>query len=145
MASTNPSSSISTTTVVLAVAGTFSAALLAYAVYFDQRRRSDPEFRRHLKRQHKKASREQEVAAKAAEQDQKAKIRGMVEQAISEGFPQEPEDKEAYFMEEVGIGERMGQDGSDPADAALAFYKALKVYPTPRELMDIYDKTVPKV
>lgn len=35
--------------------------------------------------------------------------------------------------------------GSDPVDAALCFYKALKVYPQPRELINIYDKTVPKV
>ena len=30
-------------------------------------------------------------------------------------------------------------------EAALCFYKALKVYPTPMDLMGIYDKTVPKV
>jgi len=27
----------------------------------------------------------------------------------------------------------------------LCFYRALKVYPQPRELISIYDKTVPKV
>lgn len=30
-------------------------------------------------------------------------------------------------------------------EAALAFYKALKVYPTPGDLINIYDKTVSKV
>ena len=35
--------------------------------------------------------------------------------------------------------------GADPVDAALCFYRALKVYPNPRELISIYDKTVPKV
>lgn len=30
-------------------------------------------------------------------------------------------------------------------EAALAFYKGLKVYPTPGDLIGIYDKTVPKV
>lgn len=30
-------------------------------------------------------------------------------------------------------------------DAALAFYKALKVYPQPGDLIGIYDKTVEKV
>lgn len=30
-------------------------------------------------------------------------------------------------------------------EAALAFYKALKVYPTPGDLITIYDKTVSKV
>jgi hypothetical protein len=42
----------------------------------------------------------------------------------------------------------MGADvltGADPVDAALCFYRALKVYPNPRELISIYDKTVPKV
>lgn len=35
--------------------------------------------------------------------------------------------------------------GSDNVEAALCFYKALKVYPTPSDLISIYDKTVPKV
>lgn len=35
--------------------------------------------------------------------------------------------------------------GSDNVEAALCFYKALKVYPQPSDLITIYDKTVPKV
>jgi import receptor subunit TOM20 len=34
--------------------------------------------------------------------------------------------------------------GTDNIEAALAFYKALKVYPQPKDLISIYDKTVPK-
>lgn len=34
---------------------------------------------------------------------------------------------------------------SKVVDAALAFYKALKVYPTPADMISIYDKTVAKV
>lgn len=34
---------------------------------------------------------------------------------------------------------------SKTIDSALAFYKALKVYPTPNDLISIYDKTVDKV
>ena len=34
--------------------------------------------------------------------------------------------------------------GSDQVEAALCFYKALKVYPQPGDLIQIYDKTVPK-
>ncbi len=30
-------------------------------------------------------------------------------------------------------------------EAALCFYRALKVYPTPGDLIRIYDQTVPKV
>ena len=35
--------------------------------------------------------------------------------------------------------------GADNVEAALCFYRALKVYPNPTELINIYDKTVPKV
>ena len=36
--------------------------------------------------------------------------------------------------------------GPDSAvEAALCFYRALKVYPQPQDLISIYDKTVPKV
>lgn len=38
----------------------------------------------------------------------------------------------------------MKELGSDQIEAALCFYKALKVYPQPRDLIQIYDKTVPK-
>lgn len=122
-----------------------SAGLIAYAVYFDHKRRSDPEFRRNLKRQQKKVARAQEDAAKAAEKGKKDRIREMVAASIEEGLPTDPEEREAFFMQEVGEGERMVTEGSDPADAALCFYKALKVYPQPRDLMDIYDKTIAKV
>lgn len=118
---------------------------LAYAIYFDHRRRSDPEFRKYLKKQHKKVAKTNELASKAAERIQKEKIRAVVDEANDEGFPKDPEETEAYFMQEVARGEGMCTDGSDPVDAALCFYKALKVYPQPRELISIYDKTVPKV
>lgn len=34
--------------------------------------------------------------------------------------------------------------GDNQIEAAIAFYKALKVYPQPKDLISIYDKTVPK-
>jgi import receptor subunit TOM20 len=145
MASTTPSQSISTTAVIASVAGVIATSVIAYAVYFDHRRRSDPEFRKHLKRQQKKISKSLEENARANERAQKEKIRRLVDEANQDGFPTDPEDTEQYFMQEVARGETASTDGSDPVDAALCFYKALKVYPTPRELISIYDKTVPKV
>lgn len=38
----------------------------------------------------------------------------------------------------------MWSTGSDPVAAALCFYKALKVYPEPKTLINIYDNTVSK-
>lgn len=142
---TSPSAQVQTSTIVLGIAGVLSLGLVGYAVYFDNRRRNDPEFRKQLKKQSKRASREQQEASKAAERAQKDRIRDTVAEAREAGFPRNPDETEAYFREQVDLGETMCHDGSDPVDAALAFYRALKVFPTPRELMDIYDKTVPKV
>merc|ERR1712029_250690 len=100
--------------------------------------------RNSLKKQHKKVSKANEIEAKSAEKGQKEKIRRAVDEANEDGFPKDPEETEGYFMQEVARGESMCTDGSDPVDAALCFYKALKVYPQPRELISIYDKTVPK-
>ncbi|TKA67679.1 hypothetical protein B0A49_06993 [Cryomyces minteri] len=138
------SSSIKTSTIVAGVVGTVVTGFVAYAIYFDHKRRSDPNFRKALKRESKKQARAAKEEADAQGQKQKQQVREAVDQANEEGFPKDPEDTEAYFMQEVARGETLCQDGSDPVEAALCFYKALKVYPQPRELINIYDKTVPK-
>lgn len=145
MASTVPSQQTSLTTILLASAGVITAGAFAYAVYFDHKRRSDPAFRKTLKKQHKKVAKAMEQEAKASENAQKDKIKQVVEEANDEGFPRDPEETEAYFMQEVAQGEQMATSGADPVETALCFYRALKVYPNPRELISIYDKTVPKV
>jgi mitochondrial import receptor subunit TOM20 len=87
-------------------------------------------------------------------------IKRAVEEAQEEGFPSDIEEREAFFMKEVAEGEaRNGEGtdckavthylsdssiGSDPIGAALCFYKALKVYPEPKTLINIYDNTVSK-
>ena len=86
MASTTPSNQISTTAIILASAGVLATGALAYAVYFDHRRRSDPNFRRELKRQHKKINRQAEESSRAAESAQKERIKTLVAQANEEGF-----------------------------------------------------------
>ncbi|KAF2658820.1 protein import receptor MAS20 [Lophiostoma macrostomum CBS 122681] len=138
------SSSIRPATIAAISVGTVVTGFLAYAVYFDHRRRNDPEFRKQLKRESKRTARAAKEEAENAGKEQKKAIRDAVERANEEGFPKDPEEVEAYFMQEVAQGEGMCQQGADPVDAALCFYRALKVYPNPRELISIYDKTVPK-
>jgi import receptor subunit TOM20 len=89
---------------------------------------------------------------------QRQAIRAAVEEAKEEGFPTDVEEKEAYFMQEVARGEGLSGEGmsalsliwnltsnkatgTDNVEAALCFYKALKVYPQPSDLITIYDKT----
>ncbi|KAI8942674.1 hypothetical protein NX059_000724 [Plenodomus lindquistii] len=140
----NSNSSLKPGTIAAIVAGTAATGFLAYAVYFDHKRRNDPEFRKQLKRESKRTQRAAKEEAEHQGAEQKKAIRDAVERANEEGFPKDPEEVEAYFMQEVAQGEGMVQKGADNVEAALCFYRALKVYPNPRELINIYDKTVPK-
>ncbi|KAF2010072.1 mitochondrial import receptor subunit tom-20 [Aaosphaeria arxii CBS 175.79] len=136
--------SIRPATIAAISVGTVVTGLLAYAIWFDHRRRNDPDFRKQLKRESKRTARVAKEEAESAGKEQKKAIREAVEKANEEGFPKDPEEVEAYFMQEVAQGEGLCQQGADNIDAALCFYRALKVYPNPRELINIYDKTVPK-
>lgn len=84
----------------------------AYALYFDHRRRNDPEFRKALKRESKKEARAAKEQADQQGAQQKKAIKAAVEEAREEGFPTNVEEKEAYFMSEVGRGETLCQDGT---------------------------------
>ena len=44
----------------------------------------------------------------------------------------------------IAQGEQLAGEGTNPIEAALCFYKGLKVYPEPSSLIGIYDSTVPK-
>ncbi|KAI1906666.1 mitochondrial import receptor subunit tom20 [Ophidiomyces ophidiicola] len=133
-----------TSTIVAASAGTFVTALVAYAIYFDYKRQSDPEFRRALKRDNRRIARAVRQESQAEGVKQKEAIKKALQEAKEEGFPTDIEEKEGYFMSQVASGEALCADGTRNVEAALAFYKALKVYPQPKDLIAIYDRTVPK-
>ncbi|KAJ4389819.1 mitochondrial import receptor subunit tom20 [Gnomoniopsis sp. IMI 355080] len=133
-----------TTIVATATAAAVATGLLAYAVYFDHARRSKPEFRRQLRRNERKQARQAKVEAEVETLHQRVAIKESVDEAKEEGFPTSVEEKEAYFLDQVTMGEQLGADPSRSLEAALAFYKGLKVYPQPQDLIGIYDKTVPK-
>lgn len=106
--STEPS--IRPTTIIAAVAGTLAAGVAAYAVYFDYRRRSDPEFRRSLKRASKAQAKASKVQEEKADAERKIQIRQMVKEVNDTGVPRDPEEVEKYFMDEVAEGELLCQD-----------------------------------
>ncbi|KAI9862239.1 MAG: hypothetical protein M1824_001620 [Vezdaea acicularis] len=136
--------SMKPSTVVALSAGTAFAAIAAYAVYFDHKRRTDPEFRKSLKREARRQARAAKEEAEAHGARQRELIKEAVAEAKAEGFPTNVEEKEAFFMEQVHKGENMAAESAPPVEAALCFYKALKVYPQPRDLIPIYDKSIPK-
>ncbi|KAI0484699.1 mitochondrial import receptor subunit tom-20 [Xylariaceae sp. FL0804] len=135
---------VQTSTVVTISAATAATGLLAYAIYFDRQRRADPGFRRNLRREERRKARAEKEEAVAATRALVKDIRGAVDDAVDEGFPTDSAVREQYFMEYVQRGEVLSSNPSNTLEAAIAFYKALKVYPTPGELMSIYDKTVDK-
>ena len=85
---------------------------LAYAAYFDHKRRTDPEFRKALKRESRREARVAREQAEAQGAQQKTTLREAVKKAKEIGFPTEIEEKESYFMNEVARGETLCQDGS---------------------------------
>jgi len=85
--------------------------ITAYALYFDHKRRTDPNFRKQLKKESKRQARAAKEEAEAHTIRQREVIRTAVQEAKEEGFPTDVEEKEAYFMQEVAQGEGLSQDG----------------------------------
>ncbi|KDR84067.1 hypothetical protein GALMADRAFT_695672 [Galerina marginata CBS 339.88] len=134
------------TTYITVAAVTIAAGLAAYAVYFDYKRRNDVEFRKKLKKK-----RVQKVVAQTKETEQAEatsditpdSLREVLKSVRTEAGPQSPEEKETYFMTQVGIGEQFAAQGPKfYLPAATAFFRALRVYPAPVELIVIYEKTI---
>ncbi|KAF7724917.1 hypothetical protein EC973_000576 [Apophysomyces ossiformis] len=122
-------------TIALLTAGVAVTAGIGYLLYFDQKRRNDPTFRRKLKRERKKVVKATKMAEEEAKKSTVQLIETVLEAASKEQLPTTPEEKEKYFMAQVG-------EAFYP-QAILPFYMALKVYPAPMELIMIYQKTVP--
>lgn len=85
--------------------------LLAYAVYFDYKRRNDPDFRKALKRESRRQARIAKEEAEIQGKQQREEIKSAVQEAIDEGFPTDIEEKEAFFMQQIAQGEALAGDG----------------------------------
>ncbi|KXN89449.1 Mitochondrial import receptor subunit tom20 [Leucoagaricus sp. SymC.cos] len=140
---------------ILAIAAaTLATGVLAYVVYFDYKRRNDAQFRRKLRKEKKRvdktAAQERETSSSTGGAVPSGNVtpemlRAALDQVKLEEPPSNTEEKEAYFMTQVGMGEQLAAQGSAfYLPAAIAFYKALRVYPSPVELIVIYQKTVPE-
>lgn len=110
-------------------------------MFFDYQRRTNSEFRRQLRRNDRRKARLEKEEAAVAKENQKKEIYAAVDRAKAEGFPTDVEAKEAFFLSQLQEGEQLAADPNNDLEAALAFYKAMKVYPRPGELINIYDKS----
>ncbi|PKI82720.1 mitochondrial import receptor subunit tom20 [Malassezia vespertilionis] len=134
------------TTTLSVTALTIGAVTLGYAVYFDYKRRNNPEFRKQLRKQSKSLDKAAKREQKMQAQEQEAVMDQAVEDVTKPGvLPAGVQERESFFMEQVAVGEALFAQGpSYHVPAAMAFFKALKVYPAPVELVMIYQKAVPK-
>lgn len=175
---------INRTLTVLAVAG---VGILAYAIYFDHKRRTDAKFRKQLSmlkwclsvqffftthsgREKKKLDKSvaQETTSGSTSGDAAfptAEILAVMALVKDDRVPTTPEERENYFMSQVEKGEQLCAKGASTllglrvvkefyspchegpnfaVEAALAFFRALRVYPSPVELIMIFQNTVPE-
>ncbi|SDA01457.1 BZ3500_MvSof-1268-A1-R1_Chr10-1g02685 [Microbotryum saponariae] len=124
--------------------GVVATATVSYAIYFDYKRRHDPVFRKKLLRDQRKAAKSTQKEAETGKAVVEAALRRALVLINAQPVPDTPESKEQYFMEQVSQGEALAARSPEFFIAsAIAFYKALKVYPAPQELIMIYQKTQP--
>jgi mitochondrial import receptor subunit TOM20 len=104
---TSSSLRTSPATIALISAGTVLLGTFAYAAYFDHRRRSDPAFRKALKREHKALVKQQKHAAESAAKEQQKTVRGLVEKMNEAGYPSDAEEQEAFFLKHLAMAEKL--------------------------------------
>ncbi|KAG8904721.1 hypothetical protein FRB99_001307 [Tulasnella sp. 403] len=161
------SSSISTRSAITIASLTVVGGIIAYAAYFDYKRRNDPSFRKKLRssiilrtgaarvltsrlsvtgKEKKFVEKSKKPQAEAASRSRGVEeIKEALKTVRDEVLPASAEEKEQYFMDNVQMGEALCSQGPMfELPAALAFYRALRVYPSPVELIMIYQKTVPE-
>ncbi|EGG12551.1 mitochondrial import receptor subunit [Melampsora larici-populina 98AG31] len=117
---------------------------ISYCFYFDYKRRNDPAFRKKLLKEQRKLSKQKQTSNKNASREAEEMLAAAVAAVNAEPLPTTIEGKENYFMEQVGMGEMLaGRLPQGAVPAAISFFKAYKVYPSPQELMMIYQRTMP--
>ena len=126
------------------VGGLFAVGIASYLVYFDYQRRTSPEFRRQLRRKAAQFEKEQEREASETKNKQRSQIESLIEASfLTSPLPTEVQEKEAFFVNEVARADELTQAGPDHyMDAALAFYRALYVYPKPADLLGVYESSI---
>lgn len=121
-----------------------ATAVVGYAVYFDYKRRSSPDFRKSLK---KKAVKQKKLAEKIEKETKKTKLEtvknALEEDLAANPIPTDLAEKENFFMQQVALGEQLSTTDKK-VEAAVCFYKALAVYPNPTDILGIYQRSVPE-
>lgn len=99
----------------------------------------------------KKRAAKAKAAAEQAQKEAKAASAEQAKSALSsmaaddEPIPTEPEAREQYFMENLQKGEALFRQGPEYFEmSAMSFYRAMKVYPNPMDLLVLFQRSVPE-
>ena len=119
-------------TTILTVASVAVGGILAYAVYFDHKRRTDANFRKQLRKfssaaylrtwltwdsgKEKKRVKQSQTPSESSQTSNSGGVnandlRSALESVRNEEVPPGPEEKEQYFMTQVGMGEQLCAQG----------------------------------
>ncbi|RBQ95516.1 hypothetical protein VDGD_00535 [Verticillium dahliae] len=101
---------VQSSTIVTASVAAAATGVVAYLFYFDYQRRANANFRRDLRRNERKQHRAEKEEAQLETVRQRQAIAQAVVQAKEEGFPEDVEGREAYFLQQVSEGETLAAD-----------------------------------
>ncbi|KAH8921262.1 hypothetical protein BT69DRAFT_1320906 [Atractiella rhizophila] len=144
---------VETRTIVTLTSLLLGGSFIGYCVYFDHRRRHDTAFRQHLEKLH--GSRTTGTGSAGVKSGsgggKKPPTKAELEEAVketrkaNEEFQKSgvtPQGLERRFMEDIAIGEQLAQAG-ELLKAATSFYRATSFYPSPRDLLALYESSLP--
>ncbi|XP_022046972.1 translocase of outer mitochondrial membrane 20 [Acanthochromis polyacanthus] len=107
------------------VAGVCGALFVAYCIYFDKKRRSDPHFKEKLRERRRKQNASSEKSAQSKLPDMK-----------------DPDAVQQYFLGEIQLGEELLSQG-DFENGVDHLTNAIAVCTQPQQLLQVLQQTLP--
>jgi MAS20 protein import receptor len=105
------SSSLRISTVMTVTAGAVVTGFIAYAVYFDHRRRTDPNFRKTLKREARRQAKAEQQEQAKEQAKLRSEIRDAIDKANRQGYPTGELEREQFFMDQIQLAEELAKEG----------------------------------
>eukprot|EP01135_Chromosphaera_perkinsii_P001391 Nk52_evm8s166 gene=Nk52_evmTU8s166 len=129
---------VSTSTLTLS---TCAALVVGYWVYFDHKRRSDPDYKKKV-RARKLAAKKALEEAKSKEEKELAEKRATLEKENAIPNTTDPEQLKAYFLDQIQKGE-VALQSLDLETACRHFANSILVSDTPKDLAAFFQEKLP--
>uniref|UniRef100_A0A8R1XQC0 Mitochondrial import receptor subunit TOM20 homolog n=1 Tax=Onchocerca volvulus TaxID=6282 RepID=A0A8R1XQC0_ONCVO len=107
---------------IITAAGIAAAAFIGYCIYFDHKRRSAPDYKQKIREQRRATAKKK--------------------QPISLPNPQNATEMQAFFLQEVQLGEELLADGHT-VDGIEHLCNAITLCGQPSQLIQIFQQTLP--